>query len=109
MRLRDLSIFSEDLSRTSPSNEVIQINYLVPAILCTIFCCLPFGIAGILYAAQANSKIQQGDRDAASVAASRTKLMCILSFVFGILTIIYYFSSGEFQRLMDAMQEASPR
>lgn len=109
VRLRDLSIFSEDLSRTSPSNELIQINYLVPAILCTIFCCLPFGIAGILYAAQANSKIQQGDRAAASVAASRAKLMCILSFVFGILTIIYYFSSGEFQRLMDAMQEASPR
>ena len=110
VRLRDTSIFSADLSKgqESQSGGVIQINYLVPAILCTIFCCLPFGIAGILFAAQANSKTQQGDYDGANVAASRAKQMCILSFVFGVLTIIYYFSSGEFQRLMEAVQEVSP-
>jgi len=91
------------------SGGVIHINYLVPAILCTIFCCLPFGIAGILFAAQANSKTQQGDYDGANIASSRAKQMCILSFVFGVLTIIYYFSSGEFQRLMEALQEVSQR
>jgi hypothetical protein len=111
VRLRDASKFSADLSKgqKGQSGGVIQINYLVPAILCTIFCCLPFGIAGILFAAQANSKTQQGDYDGANIAASRAKQMCILSFVFGVLTIIYYFSSGEFQRLMEAVQEASPR
>ena len=111
VRLRDVSIFSGDLlkDRKDRSDRVIQINYLVPAILCTIFCCLPFGIAGILFAAQANSKTQQGDYDGANIAASRAKQMCILSFVFGVLTIIYYFSSGEFQRLMEALQEASQR
>ena len=110
VRLRDTSIFSTDLSKGQEgrSGGTIQINYLVPAILCTIFCCLPFGIAGILFASQANSKTQQGDYDGANVAASRAKQMCILSFVFGVLTIIYYFSSGEFQRLMDAVQEVSP-
>ena len=66
-------------------------------------------IAGILFAAQANSKTQQGDYDGANIAASRAKQMCILSFVFGVLTIIYYFSSPEFQELMKAVQEASPR
>ena len=111
VRLRDVSIFSGDLlkGRKDRSDRVIQINYLVPAILCTIFCCLPFGIAGILFAAQANSKTQQGDYDGANIAASRAKQMCILSFVFGVLTIIYYFSSGEFQRLMEALQEVSQR
>ena len=111
MRLRDVSIFSEDLlkDRKDRSDRVIQINYLVPAILCTIFCCLPFGIAGILFAAQANSKTQQGDYDGANIAASRAKQMCILSFVCGILYIIYVFSSGEFQRIMEAVQEVSPR
>ena len=110
VRLRDTSIFSTDLSKGQEgrSGGTIQINYLVPAILCTIFCCLPFGIAGILFASQANSKTQQGDYDGANVAASRAKQMCILSFVFGVLTIIYYFSSGEFQRLMEAVQEVSP-
>ena len=111
VRLRDASKFSADLSKgqKGQSGGVIQINYLVPAILCTIFCCLPFGIAGILFAAQANSKTQQGDYDGANIAASRAKQMCILSFVFGVLTIIYYFSSGEFQRLMEALQEVSQR
>ena len=111
VRLRDVSIFSEDLlkDRKDRSDRVIQINYLVPAILCTIFCCLPFGIAGILFAAQANSKTQQGDYDGANIAASRAKQMCILSFVCGILYIIYVFSSGEFQRIMEAVQEVSPR
>ena len=111
VRLRDVSIFSGDLlkDRKDRSDRVIQINYLVPAILCTIFCCLPFGIAGILFAAQANSKTQQGDYDGANIAASRAKQMCILSFVCGILYIIYVFSSGEFQRIMEAMQEVSSR
>ena len=111
VRLRDVSVFSGDLLKDQKdrSDRVIQINYLVPAILCTIFCCLPFGIAGILFAAQANSKTQQGDYDGANIAASRAKQMCILSFVCGILYIIYVFSSGEFQRIMEAVQEVSPR
>ena len=114
VRLRDSSEFAADLSKEQGRQEgqsggVIHIIYLVPAILCTIFCCLPFGIAGILFAAQANSKTQQGDYDGANIAASRAKQMCILSFVFGVLTIIYYFSSGEFQRLMEALQEVSQR
>tara|TARA_A100001037_G_scaffold300068_1_gene326886 strand:+ start:1601 stop:2089 length:489 start_codon:yes stop_codon:yes gene_type:complete len=118
IQLRDLPMVAGDLPKPAPEisggpvkngDGTIQISYLLPAILCTIFCCLPFGIAGIVFAAQANSKVQQGDLNGAGVAASRAKLMCILSFVFGLLTIIYWFSSGEFQRLMDAMQETMPR
>ncbi len=118
IRLRDLPMVAGDLPNSAPKitggmsktgDGTIQISYLLPAILCTLFCCLPFGIAGIVFAAQANSKAQQGDLNGASLAASRAKLMCILSFVFGLLTIIYWFSSGEFQRLMDALQETMPR
>ncbi len=36
-------------------------NWLVESILATIFCCLPFGIAGIVFAVQVNSKYQAGD------------------------------------------------
>src|SRR3990172_6476576 len=36
-------------------------NYLVHAILCTLFCCLPLGIVAIVYAAQVNSKAAAGD------------------------------------------------
>jgi hypothetical protein len=36
-------------------------NYLVFAILATVFCCLPAGIPAIVYAAQVNSKLLVGD------------------------------------------------
>ena len=116
IRLRDLPMVAGDLPNSAPKSLRMakpvmarSRSAISPAILCTLFCCLPFGIAGLVFAAQANSKAQQGDLNGASLAASRAKLMCILSFVFGLLTIIYWFSSGEFQRLLDAMQETMPR
>ena len=36
-------------------------NWLVESILVTIFCCLPFGIAGIVFASQVNGKFASGD------------------------------------------------
>jgi hypothetical protein len=49
-------------------------NYLVPAILATIFCCLPFGIVGIVFAAQVNSKWAVGDVAGANESAAKAKL-----------------------------------
>ena len=46
-------------------------NHLVGAILSTIFCCLPFGIVSIVFAAQVNSKLATRDLDGAR-AASRS-------------------------------------
>ena len=36
-------------------------NYLVWAILSTLFCCLPLGIASIVFAAQVDGKYNSGD------------------------------------------------
>ena len=71
IKLRDLPDVEGALPKlaTARPTGTLQINYLVPAILCTLFCCLPFGIAGILFAVQANAKVQQGDIDGAAVAA----------------------------------------
>ena len=44
-------------------------NYLVWAILTTLFCCLPFGIVSIVYAAQVSGKYTSGDY-AGAVASS---------------------------------------
>ncbi len=111
IKLRDLPDVAADLPKSATVRPAgtLQINYLVPAILCTLFCCLPFGIAGILFAVQANSKVQQGDTDGAASAASKAKLMCILSFVLGLLSLIWFFSSGEFNRILQEMQESMPR
>ena len=116
IRLRDLPMVAGDLPNSAPKitggmsktgDGTIRISYLFPAILCTLFFCVPFGIAGIVFAVQANSKAQQGDLSGASVAASRAKLMCILSFIIGLLAIVYLMCFGE--RLMDALQETMPR
>jgi hypothetical protein len=55
-------------------------NYLVPAILTTLFCCTPFGIVALVYAAQVHSKWYAGDRRGALAAAANAKLWCWLSF-----------------------------
>ena len=111
IKLRDLPDVAGTLPKTATprSGGSLQINYLVPAILCTLFCCLPFGIAGILFAVQANSKVQQGDIDGAAVAASKAKLMCILSFVLGLISLIWFFGSGEFSRMLQEIQQTLPR
>lgn len=64
-------------------------NYLVQAILCTLCCCLPAGIAGIVYAAQVNSKQSVGDYEGAVAASKNAKMWCWISFGVGLpLTII---------------------
>ena len=40
-----------------PNAPISVPNYLVQAILTTIFCCLPFGIVAIVFAAQVNGKL----------------------------------------------------
>lgn len=55
-------------------------NYLVVGILTTIFCCLPFGIVSIVYAAQVNSKWFSGDQEGAMNASKNAKMWAWISF-----------------------------
>ena len=58
-------------------------NYLIQAILVTIFCCLPFGIVAIVYAAQVNGKLASGDYDGARTASQAAKKWAWISFGIG--------------------------
>jgi len=60
-------------------------SYLVPAILSTIFCCIPFGIVAIVYAAQASSKLHAGDIAGARDSAAKAKAWCWAAFLTGLL------------------------
>ena len=65
-------------------------NYLVFAILATVFCCLPTGIPAIVYAAQVNGKLQVGDWAGAQVASKNAKMWCWISAGLGLaLGLIY--------------------
>jgi hypothetical protein len=66
-----------------PPGTTVQ-NYLVFAILATVFCCLPAGIPAIVYAAQVNSKLQVGDLAGAQLASKNAKLWCLISLGLGL-------------------------
>jgi hypothetical protein len=63
-------------------------NWLVESILATIFCCLPFGVAGIVFAAQVNSKYDSGDYAGAIQASKEAGKWTKISFWIGIVGII---------------------
>lgn len=65
-------------------------NNLVWAILTTIFCCLPFGIVAIIYAAKVNSLWAAGAYGEAYEASRKAKNWSIISAAVGALGIIIY-------------------
>jgi hypothetical protein len=67
-----------------PSGAKIP-NYLVQAILVTLCCCLPFGIAAIVYAAQVNSKQAAGDFAGAQESSRKAKMWCWIAFGIGLV------------------------
>ena len=62
-------------------------NYLVFAILATLFCGKIFGIVAIVFAAQVNSKWDAGDYEGALNASKNAKLWSWISFAVGFALI----------------------
>lgn len=63
-------------------------DYLILNILATLFCCLPFGVAGIIFSVQANSAKARGDLQGAVRASSTAKTFLILGAVCGALLLL---------------------
>jgi predicted secreted protein len=78
---------------SSPNfNQPVNIpNYLVQSILATLFCCLPFGIVAIVFAAQVNSKVQAGDIQGAMQASKQAKMWCWVSVGVSAVCMVLYF------------------
>lgn len=51
----------------------IPFSWLVPSIIATVCCCVPFGIVGIVYAAKVDTRYNQGDYQGAQAAADSAK------------------------------------
>ena len=75
------------------SKPPVPQNYLVFAILSTIFCCMPLGIPAIIFASQVNTKYVQGDYAGAEDASQKAKMWCFISFGVGLLLTVLYFAS----------------
>lgn len=73
-------------------------NYLVWAILTTLFCCLPAGIVSIVKAASVNGKWNAGDHAGAHEASRQARTWAVVSAGVGLVVIVFYvvaIASGE--------------
>lgn len=73
-------------------------NWLVESILATIFCCMPLGIVGIVFASQVNTRFAAGDY-AGALRASKdagrfAKLSFFISIGLAILGLLFLFVFG---------------
>lgn len=66
-------------------------TWLVESILVTIFCCLPFGVVGIVFASQVESKYNSGDVLGAEKASQSAGMWTKISFGTGLAFILIYF------------------
>ena len=65
-------------------------TWLVESILVTLFCCLPFGIVGIVNAAKVNSLYASGNIEVAQQASATAAKWTKIGFIVGIVVIIVY-------------------
>ncbi|HPT31923.1 MAG TPA: CD225/dispanin family protein [Prolixibacteraceae bacterium] len=69
-------------------------NYLIGAILATLFCCQILGIVSIIYAAQVNSKWQAGDVDGARQSSKNARLWMWLAVGSAVIIFIGAITTG---------------
>lgn len=91
--LRGTPNYVENQSPNGNYNGTQEVkNYLVWAILSTIFCCLPFGIPAIVYASQVDTRLRTGDYNGALESSRKAKTWCWVSFGSALAVgIIYLF------------------
>ena len=80
-------------SQVSPQPTHSQIppeNYLIWAILATIFCCWPFGIPAIINASKVDSAFNRGDYAGAKEYSRNAKKWTIVSAVVGCTVVLLY-------------------
>ena len=81
---------SQDWTPPPPAGTPATVpNYLIPAII-SLFCCLPLGVVGVIFAAQVNGKVAAGDTAGALDASKKAKLFSFIAIGLGLLGIIGY-------------------
>lgn len=77
-------------SYSTSSESLPPKNYLVESILATIFCCLPFGIIGIINAARVENAFYSGDETEAERLSGQALKWVKIAFFTGIVSVVIY-------------------
>lgn len=72
------------------SEQVCQKTWMAESILVTVFCCLPFGIAGIVFASKVSSLYAAGNYEAALQASKDAGKWTKIGFIVGLVVIVLY-------------------
>ena len=80
-------------------------NHLVGSILVTIFCCWPFGIPAIVYAAKVNGLLARGDLAGAKAASKSASTWLWVSF--GVGLVVQLINLANVLIAMPAIREAA--
>lgn len=77
--------FGQDMNAYNQrfNNKIPPPNYMVWAILSTLFCCLPLGIVSIVKASEVNTKWMMGDEIGARMSSEQAKNWAIAAAVIG--------------------------
>ncbi|HET8574079.1 MAG TPA: CD225/dispanin family protein [Edaphocola sp.] len=65
-------------------------TWLVESILVTLFCCLPFGIAGIVNSAKVESRFNAGDISGAQQSSAEAKKWTMIGLWIGVAVYVIY-------------------
>ena len=83
---------SEPEEKSYPAGHVP--NHLVKAIIATLCCCMPAGVAGIVYAAQVDGHLRSGDLAAAQESSKKANFWSNLAIAGGFIVVIFYILVG---------------
>lgn len=85
--------YSPPVSPYAPPVAVTQEipSYLWQSIVVTLLCCLPFGVAGIVFAAKVDTLKKAGDIAGAQAASANAKKWTLIGFIVGLVINIVVF------------------
>lgn len=92
----ELSIFLPKKESVTPVSEPIKPSiappktWLLESILTTVFCCMPAGVVGLIYAVQVRDMISLNRLELAHKYSSQAKVWTIVSFSIGIVFFIIW-------------------
>lgn len=72
------------------SEQVCPKTWMAESILVTVFCCLPFGIAGIVFASKVSLLYAAGNYEAALQASKDAGKWTKIGFIVGLVVIVLY-------------------
>lgn len=101
---KEIPELSDLLKEVPPPLPPIPKSYLVESILVTIFCCLPFGIAGIINALKISETYKMGNYAEAKIYSNNASNWCGIALGTGIsvlllsvtITLIIVFSNYSY-------------